>query len=129
MPCTIAFLNKKGGVGKTSTCHHLAGTLARQGRRILLLDADPQASLTQGFWGPEAMRDDSRGIVSRRAVRSGVRADPRGADPAERTGGHRPRARLRGADAVQPPRHRAGACTRAACATSWRRPATATTWP
>ncbi len=56
MPHTIAFLNKKGGVGKTSTCHHLAGTLARQGRRILLLDADPQASLTQGFWGPEAMR-------------------------------------------------------------------------
>jgi chromosome partitioning protein len=53
---TIAFLNKKGGVGKTSTCHHLAGTLARQGRRILLLDADPQASLTQGFWGPEAVR-------------------------------------------------------------------------
>ena len=56
MPHTIAFLNKKGGVGKTSTCHHLAGTLARQGRRVLLLDADPQASLTQGFWGPEAMR-------------------------------------------------------------------------
>jgi chromosome partitioning protein len=56
VPRTIAFLNKKGGVGKTSTCHHLAGTLARQGRRVLLLDADPQASLTQGFWGPEAMR-------------------------------------------------------------------------
>jgi chromosome partitioning protein len=53
---TIALLNKKGGVGKTSTCHHLAGMLARQGRRVLLLDADPQASLTQGFWGPEAMR-------------------------------------------------------------------------
>jgi chromosome partitioning protein len=53
---TIAFLNKKGGVGKTSTCHHLAGTLALQGRRVLLIDADPQASLTQGFWGPEAMR-------------------------------------------------------------------------
>lgn len=56
MPHTIAFLNKKGGVGKTSTSHHLAGTLARQGRRILVLDADPQASLTQGFWGPDAMR-------------------------------------------------------------------------
>jgi chromosome partitioning protein len=53
---TITLLNQKGGVGKTSTCHHLAGTLARQGRRVLLLDADPQASLTQGFWGPEAMR-------------------------------------------------------------------------
>jgi chromosome partitioning protein len=53
---TIAFLNKKGGVGKTSTCHHLAGTLARRGLRILLVDADPQASLTQGLLGPEAAR-------------------------------------------------------------------------
>ena len=50
----IALLNQKGGVGKTSTCHHLAGTLAASGRRVLLLDNDPQASLTQGFWGPIA---------------------------------------------------------------------------
>lgn len=53
---TIAFLNKKGGVGKTSTCHHLAGTLARRGLKILLVDADPQASLTQGLLGPEIAR-------------------------------------------------------------------------
>jgi chromosome partitioning protein len=53
---TIAFLNKKGGVGKTSTCHHLAGTLGRRGLRILLVDADPQASLTQGLLGPEVAR-------------------------------------------------------------------------
>jgi chromosome partitioning protein len=50
----VTALNQKGGVGKTSTCHHLAGTLAGMGRRILLLDNDPQASLTQGFWGPVA---------------------------------------------------------------------------
>jgi chromosome partitioning protein len=49
-------LNQKGGVGKTSTCHHLAGTLALMGRRVLLVDNDPQASLTQGFWGPVATR-------------------------------------------------------------------------
>ena len=54
---TIAFLNKKGGVGKTSTCHHLAGTLAAAGKRILLVDNDPQASLTQGLFGPQATRD------------------------------------------------------------------------
>lgn len=53
---TIAFLNKKGGVGKTSTCHHLAGTLGRRGLRILLVDADPQASLTQGLLGPDVSR-------------------------------------------------------------------------
>src|SRR5262245_36156177 len=49
---TITLLNQKGGVGKTSTCHHLAGTLAQLGRRLLLVDNDPQSSLTQGLWGP-----------------------------------------------------------------------------
>jgi chromosome partitioning protein len=50
----VSMLNQKGGVGKTSICHHLAGTLAAMGRRVLCLDNDPQASLTQGFWGPVA---------------------------------------------------------------------------
>jgi chromosome partitioning protein len=49
---TVAFLNQKGGVGKTSCCHHLAGALAELGRRVLLVDCDPQASLTQGLLGP-----------------------------------------------------------------------------
>jgi chromosome partitioning protein len=48
----ITVLNQKGGVSKTSTCHHLAGTLAQMGRRVLLVDNDPQSSLTQGLWGP-----------------------------------------------------------------------------
>jgi chromosome partitioning protein len=48
----ISLLNQKGGVGKTSTTHHLAGTLALMGKRVLLVDNDPQASLSQGFWGP-----------------------------------------------------------------------------
>jgi chromosome partitioning protein len=52
MLATITLLNQKGGVGKTSTCHHLAGTLAQLGRRLLLVDNDPQSSLTQGLWGP-----------------------------------------------------------------------------
>jgi chromosome partitioning protein len=52
----VTVLNLKGGVGKTTTCHHLAGTLALEGRRVLLVDNDPQASLTQGFLGPAATR-------------------------------------------------------------------------
>jgi chromosome partitioning protein len=52
----ITALNQKGGVGKTSTCYHLAGTLAQAGRRVLLVDNDPQASLTQGFLGPQVTR-------------------------------------------------------------------------
>jgi chromosome partitioning protein len=52
----VTILNQKGGVGKSSTTHHLSGTLASMGHRVLLLDADPQSSLTQGFWGPVATR-------------------------------------------------------------------------
>lgn len=57
VPHTVTLLNKKGGVGKTSTCHHLSGALAQLGRRVLLVDADPQASLTQGLLGPDVARD------------------------------------------------------------------------
>ncbi len=53
----VAFLNRKGGVGKTSTCHHLGGAMSRRGLKILLVDADPQASLTQGLLGPEVARE------------------------------------------------------------------------
>jgi chromosome partitioning protein len=52
----VAMLNQKGGVGKSSTCHHLSGTLAVMGKRVLLLDNDPQSSLSQGFWGPVATK-------------------------------------------------------------------------
>lgn len=50
----VTVLNQKGGVGKTSACHHLAGTLALMKRRVLLVDNDPQSSLTQGLMGPSA---------------------------------------------------------------------------
>jgi chromosome partitioning protein len=50
-------LNQKGGVGKTSCTHHLAGTLSATGKRVLLVDNDPQSSLSQGFWGPAAVMD------------------------------------------------------------------------
>jgi chromosome partitioning protein len=52
----IAFVNRKGGVGKSSCVHHLGGALAGRGHRVLLVDTDPQASLTQGLLGPEAAR-------------------------------------------------------------------------
>lgn len=46
-------INQKGGCGKSSTCFHLAGAFAGVGQRVLLIDADPQGSLSQGFLGSD----------------------------------------------------------------------------
>ncbi len=47
MPTTICMINQKGGCGKSSVCFHLSGALAAAGKRVLLLDLDPQGSLSQ----------------------------------------------------------------------------------
>jgi chromosome partitioning protein len=50
---TVAVINYKGGVGKTTLTANLAAELAYRGYRILMIDLDPQASLTFSFVRPD----------------------------------------------------------------------------
>ena len=45
----VAFINQKGGVAKTTSTLHLGAYLARKGKKVLLMDLDPQTDLSKGL--------------------------------------------------------------------------------
>ena len=83
-----AVVNQKGGTGKTSTCENLGIGLAMEGKKVLLVDTDPQASLTisLGYPVPDrispTLSDLMKKIVSDQPIESGegILHHPEGVD-------------------------------------------------
>jgi chromosome partitioning protein len=64
MTRTVAIANQKGGVGKTTTTLALGAALTARGKRVLLVDADPQGSLTLSCGlNPDALDDSLYGVL------------------------------------------------------------------
>lgn len=62
-PATVvALTNQKGGVGKTTTTRNMARAAQQQGRRVLLVDADPQGNLTETI-GADGLPADVAGLA------------------------------------------------------------------
>jgi len=60
----ISVANQKGGVAKTATCRYFADIAVTQGKKVLLMDFDPQASLTKGFgFNPELFEGVNDGNI------------------------------------------------------------------
>lgn len=57
MGSVVSFINQKGGVAKTTTAINVASQWAKEGKKVLLIDLDPQSSATKALFGDEDFED------------------------------------------------------------------------